>query len=118
MLFRSLEAKGNPIIDARSPWDAVEAFKPVIAAVKKNGSLCIAQLTHGGRQTADTINPDPMSSSDVQVGPWSRCSPHPPPIPLSSLQIRPLEYIANPFSCSCSILVIFRQCCSALLGWG
>jgi 2,4-dienoyl-CoA reductase-like NADH-dependent reductase (Old Yellow Enzyme family) len=43
------EAKKNAVIDPLSPWDAVEAFKPVIAAAKANGSLVIGQVTHAGR---------------------------------------------------------------------
>ncbi|EGG10388.1 uncharacterized protein MELLADRAFT_33909 [Melampsora larici-populina 98AG31] len=60
----NLEAKGNAIIDKDSPWDPVEAFKPVIAAAKAHGSLVIGQLTHGGRQTATEVNPNPVSSSE------------------------------------------------------
>ncbi|KAL7416323.1 NADH oxidase [Mrakia frigida] len=62
----ALEAKKNAIIDKRSSWDPVEAFKPVIAASKRHGSLVIGQLTHGGRQTPSDINPHPVSSSDIQ----------------------------------------------------
>ncbi|POY71493.1 hypothetical protein BMF94_5806 [Rhodotorula taiwanensis] len=64
-----LEAKKNAIIDARSPWDAVEAFKPVIAAAKAHGSLVIGQATHGGRQVSEDVNKNPVSSSDVQSPP-------------------------------------------------
>lgn len=86
-----LEAKKNAVIDARSPWDAVEAFKPVIAAAKAHGSLCIGQTTHGGRQVSEDVNKvrrapkegdpraridssslrpqNPVSSSDVQSPP-------------------------------------------------
>lgn len=60
----NLEAKGNPIIDRDSPWDPVEAFKPVIAAANAHGSLVIGQLTHGGRQTPSYINPNPVSASE------------------------------------------------------
>ncbi|KAL7416326.1 NADH oxidase [Mrakia frigida] len=65
----ALEAKKNAVIDKRSPWDAVAAFKPVIAAAKAHGSLLIGQLTHGGRQTSDDVNPHPVSSSDIQNPP-------------------------------------------------
>ncbi|GAA5989438.1 hypothetical protein JCM11641_007905 [Rhodosporidiobolus odoratus] len=66
---KGLEAKGNAIIDARSPWDPVEAFKPSIAACKAHGSLVIGQLTHGGRQVSEEVDPTPKSSSDVQCPP-------------------------------------------------
>ncbi|KAJ9112703.1 hypothetical protein QFC22_006205 [Naganishia vaughanmartiniae] len=64
-----LEAKKNAIIDKTSSWDAVEAFKPVIAATKAHGSLCIGQLTHGGRQVSEDVTKHPVSSSDVQAPP-------------------------------------------------
>jgi 2,4-dienoyl-CoA reductase-like NADH-dependent reductase (Old Yellow Enzyme family) len=43
------EAAGNAIIDPLNPWNAAEAFKPVIAAAKAKGSLVIGQITHAGR---------------------------------------------------------------------
>lgn len=64
-----LEAKKNAVIDPDSDWDAVEAFKPVIAAAKRHGMLCIGQLTHGGRQVSDDIVKTPVSSSDIQNAP-------------------------------------------------
>ncbi|GAA5994756.1 NADH:flavin oxidoreductase/NADH oxidase family protein [Rhodotorula paludigena] len=64
-----LEAKKNAIIDARSPWDPVAAFKPVIAAAKAHGSLVIGQLTHGGRQVSEEVTKTPVSSSDLQCPP-------------------------------------------------
>ncbi|GAA5902151.1 hypothetical protein JCM6882_006714 [Rhodosporidiobolus microsporus] len=66
---KGLEAKGNAIIDAKSPWDPVAAFKPAIAAAKAHGSLVIGQLTHGGRQVSEEVDPHPVSSSDVQNPP-------------------------------------------------
>jgi 2,4-dienoyl-CoA reductase-like NADH-dependent reductase (Old Yellow Enzyme family) len=50
-----LEAAGNAVIDRDSPWDPVEAFTPVVLAAKAGGSLCIGQLTHGGRQVSNLI---------------------------------------------------------------
>ncbi|OAV99977.1 hypothetical protein PTTG_01421 [Puccinia triticina 1-1 BBBD Race 1] len=64
-----LEAKGNAIIDKDSPWDPVEAFKPVISAAKAHGSLVIGQLTHAGRQTPFQVNPNPVSASETQSPP-------------------------------------------------
>ncbi|GAA5862807.1 hypothetical protein JCM8547_006552 [Rhodosporidiobolus lusitaniae] len=77
-----LEAKGNVIIDAKSPWNPVEHLKPLIAAAKAHGSLVIGQLTHGGRQTPIEVNPQPVSSSDVQA---------PPSMGLTFGKPRPLE---------------------------
>ncbi|EPQ57037.1 FMN-linked oxidoreductase [Gloeophyllum trabeum ATCC 11539] len=61
-----LEAAGNAIIDKNNPWDAVEAFKPAVAAAKAHGSLCIGQLTHAGRQAPDTVCEQPVSASDTK----------------------------------------------------
>jgi 2,4-dienoyl-CoA reductase-like NADH-dependent reductase (Old Yellow Enzyme family) len=47
------EAKGNAVIDPLSAWDAVEAFKPVVAAAKAHGSLLLGQITHAGRVSLD-----------------------------------------------------------------
>ncbi|GAA5892582.1 hypothetical protein JCM6882_005652 [Rhodosporidiobolus microsporus] len=69
---KGLEAKGNAIIDVKSSWDPVAAFKPVIAAAKAHGSLVIGQLTHGGRQVSTDVDPHPVSSSDVQCPPAMR----------------------------------------------
>jgi 2,4-dienoyl-CoA reductase-like NADH-dependent reductase (Old Yellow Enzyme family) len=33
------------------------------------GSLVIAQLTHGGRQVSEEVDPNPVSASDVHLGP-------------------------------------------------
>ncbi|GAA5902154.1 hypothetical protein JCM6882_006715 [Rhodosporidiobolus microsporus] len=41
-----LEAKGNAVIDAKSPWDPVEAFKPTVAAAKAQGSLAVAKTLY------------------------------------------------------------------------
>ncbi|GAA5955068.1 hypothetical protein JCM21900_002775 [Sporobolomyces salmonicolor] len=63
------EAEHNAVIDKANPWDAVEAFKPVIKGAKAHGSLVIAQLTHAGRQTGETVNKEPVSSGDVLCPP-------------------------------------------------
>jgi 2,4-dienoyl-CoA reductase-like NADH-dependent reductase (Old Yellow Enzyme family) len=65
-----LEAPGNPI--AFQPYETQErvlAFKRLAAAAKKNGSLCIMQISHAGRQAADHFNKRPVSASDVQLEP-------------------------------------------------
>jgi 2,4-dienoyl-CoA reductase-like NADH-dependent reductase (Old Yellow Enzyme family) len=62
------------------PWDPVEAFKPVMQVCKAEGSLVIGQLTHGGRQTSEDINPHPVSSSDVQCPPAMRMTVHLVPV--------------------------------------
>ncbi|KAN0060424.1 hypothetical protein ACQY0O_007754 [Thecaphora frezii] len=65
------EATNNACIDYTigSHDEYVKAFRPVIQAAKAKGSLVVAQLTHAGRQTNYDINPEPVSSSDVQCMP-------------------------------------------------
>lgn len=50
----------------KQTWDHVAAFKPVIAAVKAHGSLCIGQITHAGRQTSNIFTDHPPAPSAVQ----------------------------------------------------
>lgn len=64
--YDAVEAWGNPIIvddhDGR-----VEAFAKVVQAAKAHGSLCVAQLSHPGRQGSKYLNPNPVSASDVHL---------------------------------------------------
>lgn len=67
--FDQLEAPGNPIIPrgAEFSGERFDAFKKMGAMAKKEGSLIVAQVSHPGRQTASTLQPDPVSASDVQL---------------------------------------------------
>lgn len=67
--YDHLEAAGNPIIpvDAPTEGERFEAFKALAAAAKKEGSLCLAQVSHPGRQVTEVIQPNPISASDVQL---------------------------------------------------
>ncbi|GAA6059106.1 hypothetical protein JCM10212_002077 [Sporobolomyces blumeae] len=67
--YDGLEAIGNVIIDPRSSFDPVEGLSKAIKAAKAHGSLCIGQLTHGGRQTSLEVVETPVSSSDIQCPP-------------------------------------------------
>jgi 2,4-dienoyl-CoA reductase-like NADH-dependent reductase (Old Yellow Enzyme family) len=69
MEYDQLEAAGNPIIPHDAPFsgERFEAFKELAAQGKKHGSLIVAQLSHPGRQVGDTINPHPISASDIQL---------------------------------------------------
>lgn len=64
--YDAVEAFGNPILpddhDGR-----VEAFSKVVSAAKAHGSLCVAQLSHPGRQGSKFLNPNPVSASDVHL---------------------------------------------------
>lgn len=67
--YDHLEAAGNPIVprDASPSGERFEAFKELATVSKKHGSLIIAQVSHPGRQVADTIQKAPISASDVQL---------------------------------------------------
>lgn len=67
--YDHLEAAGNPIIPHDAPFEGkrFDAFRAVAAAAKKEGSLFLAQLSHPGRQVTESIQPRPISASDVQL---------------------------------------------------
>lgn len=67
--FDQLEAAGNPIIPRTEGFEGerFEAFKELATQSKKHGSLIVAQVSHPGRQCANTIQKDPVSASDVQL---------------------------------------------------
>ena len=67
--FEQLEAPGNPVIPLHAPFEGerFDAFKELARLAKAHGSLITGQVSHPGRQVADTINRDPISASDVQL---------------------------------------------------
>lgn len=67
--YDHLEAVGNPIVPVGAPTEGkrFEAFRELAAATKKEGSLCVAQISHPGRQVAEYIQPHPISASDIQL---------------------------------------------------
>ncbi|EXJ85382.1 hypothetical protein A1O1_05746 [Capronia coronata CBS 617.96] len=67
--YHQLEAKGNPIIPLDAPFEGerFEAFKELATKAKAHGSLILAQVSHPGRQVEESINPDPISASDVHL---------------------------------------------------
>lgn len=64
-----LEAAGNPIIPRGATFEGerFEAFKKLAIAAKAQGSLCVGQLSHPGRQTPKHLQANPVSASDVQL---------------------------------------------------
>jgi 2,4-dienoyl-CoA reductase-like NADH-dependent reductase (Old Yellow Enzyme family) len=64
-----LEKEGNAILDRRNSWDAVEAFRPCVAAAKSRKALFLAQPQHPGRQCPASISLSPVSASNVQLQP-------------------------------------------------
>lgn len=67
--YDQLEAAGNPIVprEAEFSGERFDAFKDVAAAAKAHGSLFVGQVSHPGRQVANTIQKSPISASDVQL---------------------------------------------------
>jgi 2,4-dienoyl-CoA reductase-like NADH-dependent reductase (Old Yellow Enzyme family) len=64
--YDAVEAFGNPIL-CDNHDNRVDAFRKVADVAKAHGSLFIAQLSHPGRQGSATLNPNPVSASDVQL---------------------------------------------------
>lgn len=67
--YDQLEAAGNPIIPrtAAPEGERFEAFKKLAKESKAHGSLIVGQVSHPGRQVADSIQKHPVSASDVQL---------------------------------------------------
>lgn len=67
--YDHLEAAGNPIIPVDAPFSGprFDAFCALAAVAKRGGSLCLAQVSHPGRQVAEAIQPRPLSASSVQL---------------------------------------------------
>lgn len=67
--YDQLEAAENTIIppDATFSGDRFEAFKELASQAKKDGSLIVAQVSHPGRQVPESIQPHPISASDVRL---------------------------------------------------
>lgn len=67
--YKDLEAAGNAIIPGDAPFsgERFEGFKALAKEAKAHGSMVVAQINHPGRQVSDTLNPSPISASDVQL---------------------------------------------------
>ncbi|KAI1073552.1 hypothetical protein F5B20DRAFT_501760 [Whalleya microplaca] len=67
--YDQLEAAGNAIIPRDAPFsgERFDGFKEISSQAKAHGSLIVAQLSHPGRQVPASIQPHPISSSDVQL---------------------------------------------------
>lgn len=64
-----IEGPGNAIVPADAPLNGprFEAFRELAIAGKAGGSLFLGQLNHPGRQVFETIQPNPVSASDMQL---------------------------------------------------
>ncbi|CAB3406351.1 unnamed protein product [Caenorhabditis bovis] len=64
----NLESAGNAIICKEGDnIERREAFKKWAKAMKSDGALALAQLSHAGRQTPVLVHPTPFAPSDVQL---------------------------------------------------
>ncbi|CAJ0565206.1 unnamed protein product, partial [Mesorhabditis spiculigera] len=62
------EAPGNIVVSRENDSPKLRALlKRYASACKSDGTLAIAQFTHGGRQTPACVNPNPKSASDIQL---------------------------------------------------
>ena len=63
-----LEASGNMVLSEKYETpERLEAYRRLAKAARQYGSLVYAQLSHGGRQVQESLNPHPVSASDVQL---------------------------------------------------
>ncbi|KAB5522878.1 hypothetical protein GE09DRAFT_494598 [Coniochaeta sp. 2T2.1] len=64
-----LEGQGNAIVplDATLDGPRFDGFRQFAKAAKADGSLILGQLNHPGRQAAETMQPNPVSASDIQL---------------------------------------------------
>ncbi|KAL9938109.1 hypothetical protein V8E36_002732 [Tilletia maclaganii] len=63
-----LEAPGNQVLNKKLIGDGrLDQFKKLVQGAKAHGSLYVVQLSHGGRQVPDDVNPNPVSASDVKL---------------------------------------------------
>jgi 2,4-dienoyl-CoA reductase-like NADH-dependent reductase (Old Yellow Enzyme family) len=67
--YDQLESPGNMVIDLENPYsgERFEAYKQLATAAKKHGSLIVAQVSHPGRQTFESLQSNPVSASDIQL---------------------------------------------------
>lgn len=67
--YDHLEAAGNPIIPPDAPFqgERFERFAQLAKVSKAHGSLITGQVSHPGRQVTESIQPKPVSASDVQL---------------------------------------------------
>ncbi|CAD5208321.1 unnamed protein product [Bursaphelenchus xylophilus] len=63
-----LESAGNMVI-SKETWSdrKAEAYRKLAQVIKSDGSLAIAQASHGGRQSPEILVAHPFAPSDVQL---------------------------------------------------
>lgn len=67
--YDQLVEPGDAVIPHGAPLSGprFDAFRDMASAGKAHGSLMVAQVSHPGRQTPETVNDKPISASDVQL---------------------------------------------------
>ncbi|KAL6728253.1 hypothetical protein Aduo_010043 [Ancylostoma duodenale] len=85
----NLESAGNVVFSKENDGPELrEACKKWSAAMKQDGALAIAQISHAGRQTPEVVHAHPFSCSDVQLKAKRRFMGFGKPIALSLEQIK------------------------------
>ncbi|WKY00325.1 hypothetical protein Q1695_014854 [Nippostrongylus brasiliensis] len=85
----NLESAGNVILSKENDTPRLREMTSKLAAVmKQDGALAIAQLSHAGRQTPESVNPHPFSASDVQLTAKRRFMGFGKPVPLTEEQVK------------------------------
>ncbi len=62
-----LERPGNVAIDGRQKDEAIQALKNYAKAGTKNGAHLWMQISHAGRQTPKSVNPQPKAPSGIKL---------------------------------------------------
>ncbi|KAK6739866.1 hypothetical protein RB195_008390 [Necator americanus] len=85
----NLESAGNVVFSKENDCPELrEACKKLSAAMKQDGALAIAQISHAGRQTPELVHAHPFSCSDIQLTVKRRFMGFGKPIALSLEQIK------------------------------
>ncbi|KAK6013551.1 oxidoreductase, FAD/FMN-binding protein, partial [Ostertagia ostertagi] len=85
----NLESAGNVIFSKET--DSIHLrgmISKVVKAMKQDGALAIAQLSHAGRQTPRLVNPHPASCSDIELKVAQPMVGFGRPIPLTEPQVK------------------------------
>ncbi|KAI9693144.1 MAG: hypothetical protein M1822_005140 [Bathelium mastoideum] len=85
--YDAVEGFGN-LIFCDNHDNRLPRYRALAAAAKAHGSLLIAQLSHPGRQGNRTLNPHPVSASDVQLAISWAGNEFAKPRPLTRSEIR------------------------------
>ncbi|VDP45760.1 unnamed protein product [Heligmosomoides polygyrus] len=86
---RNLESAGNVIFSKENDCAHLRDMAAKVAkAMKQDGALAVAQLSHGGRQTPASVNPHPYSCSDIELKTPRRFGAFGKPVALTEQQVK------------------------------